>query len=622
MKSFLLSLLLASVALAQTRSFYTDRPDIFGSDLSLGAGGSASAPTRTANTTKWFTFNLPTYAAGTGRGSLAMIRASDDGTDRSLYLGTTTNGLTDFRIYGCTYAGSPALYFLISPSGTVNTYSTTAIGGLLRPDADGTRDLGSSSFSWKDLWADGNLNLGASGNISFQGRSIIESSADGVISLRTAASGNMTRVLFGTANSSGPALSFSGTTIQATDGLGGLVPFSANTIELGHASDTTIARSAAGVVTIEGLTVLDYSGTPTTGQIPVFTNGVWNVMTPGSSGIGGSTGSVDNRVLRADGTGGSTIQNSAVFIDDFTSSTANNVALRVDDGTTANISAVITPKGTGAFIVGPKPDGTATGGNARGQYAVDFQMTHFNATSVAVGNYSLAQGYHVIPGNYSIAVGSSLTGAPNWAATFGTGNGSSDYSLVAGQNVSGSGGYVLCAGFTTVASGSASFAAGNSGQATGANSSVLGREGLADKHGQFAVSGGQFAARGDSQTFLITARNSTASTTPTVLFLDGSSARITIPNNTAWTFSALLTGTASAGAATYSYRFDGHIVNAAGTTTMPAASTPTVIFESNAAADASVAANNTNDSLDFTVTAPSSTAVRWSVSLTVNQVGF
>lgn len=35
-----------------------------------------------------------------------------------------------------------------------------------------------------------------------------------------------------------------------------------------------------------------------------------------SAGIGGSTGSTDNRVLRADGTGGNTIQNSAVTIDD------------------------------------------------------------------------------------------------------------------------------------------------------------------------------------------------------------------------------------------------------------------------------------------------------------------
>lgn len=35
-----------------------------------------------------------------------------------------------------------------------------------------------------------------------------------------------------------------------------------------------------------------------------------------SGGIGGTTGSVDNRVLRADGTGGATVQSSALTIDD------------------------------------------------------------------------------------------------------------------------------------------------------------------------------------------------------------------------------------------------------------------------------------------------------------------
>lgn len=40
------------------------------------------------------------------------------------------------------------------------------------------------------------------------------------------------------------------------------------------------------------------------------------VADTGGGGIGGSTGSTDNRVLRADGTGGSTVQNSLVGIDD------------------------------------------------------------------------------------------------------------------------------------------------------------------------------------------------------------------------------------------------------------------------------------------------------------------
>jgi len=41
-----------------------------------------------------------------------------------------------------------------------------------------------------------------------------------------------------------------------------------------------------------------------------------NTLTISNSGIGGSTGDHDNRILRSDGTGGATLQNSAVALDD------------------------------------------------------------------------------------------------------------------------------------------------------------------------------------------------------------------------------------------------------------------------------------------------------------------
>jgi hypothetical protein len=56
-----------------------------------------------------------------------------------------------------------------------------------------------------------------------------------------------------------------------------------------------------------------------------------------------------------------------------------------------NVNAAIIPKGTGA-IVAAIPDGTATGGNARGQYAVDLQRVRSAATHIAGGNYSVILG--------------------------------------------------------------------------------------------------------------------------------------------------------------------------------------------------------------------------------------
>ena len=44
--------------------------------------------------------------------------------------------------------------------------------------------------------------------------------------------------------------------------------------------------------------------------------GTLTIASSGGGSIGGSTGSTDNRILRADGTGGATVQNSAVTIDD------------------------------------------------------------------------------------------------------------------------------------------------------------------------------------------------------------------------------------------------------------------------------------------------------------------
>lgn len=272
MKSILaiLAALLAFSLHAQTRSFYTDRPDLFGSDVSIGAGGTAAAPTRSANTSKSWTLSSPSYAASSGRGTFPAVSYTDNGTDRSLYFGRSTGGLTDFRVYSSVYGtpGSGNTAFSIVGSGVARFEYSVVFVASPRPSADNTVDLGSTSFSWKDGWFDGDIYSGAGGKIQWQGRTRIESGSDGVISFRTSAAGNMSRVLFGTANSSGPALSFSGTTVQATDGVGGLTAFSANTIELGNASDTTIARSGSGAVSIEGsniitaLTVMSGSGSP------------------------------------------------------------------------------------------------------------------------------------------------------------------------------------------------------------------------------------------------------------------------------------------------------------------------------------------------------------------------
>jgi len=54
----------------------------------------------------------------------------------------------------------------------------------------------------------------------------------------------------------------------------------------------------------------------------------------------------------------------------------------------ANTNIVITPKGTGAFILGPAPNGATSGGVGRGAYAVDLQIVRQNSLQVAAGQSS------------------------------------------------------------------------------------------------------------------------------------------------------------------------------------------------------------------------------------------
>lgn len=100
----------------------------------------------------------------------------------------------------------------------------------------------------------------------------------------------------------------------------------------------------------------------------------------GSAGIGGSTGSTDNAILRADGTGGSTLQSSLATINDSGDIAANKLVL---SGTANNMlqlfpnyyigigagSLLYEAEGKHSFQVGGvanvEVDGSSTAGNTR-----------------------------------------------------------------------------------------------------------------------------------------------------------------------------------------------------------------------------------------------------------------
>lgn len=173
--------------------------------------------------------------------------------------------------------------------------------------------------------------------------------------------------------------------------------------------------------------------------------------------------SLDNAAARFDGTSGLIIQNSSVIIPDFSSTIQPVAGITVDDGTTANISLALSAKGEGA-IIGDIPDGTALGGNARGDNATDFQTERSAATQVASGmNSGILSGFdNTASGPNSVVVGGGSNVASGNESFVGGGDG----------NIASGFRSTIPGGDTNVASGSRSFAAGTQAQAANTGSFV------------------------------------------------------------------------------------------------------------------------------------------------------
>ena len=262
-----------------------------------------------------------------------------------------------------------------------------------------------------------------------------------------------------------------------------------------------------------------------------------------------------------------------------TSVTTQSVAVvEVQD---ANTSIVLQPNGTGA-IIASVPDGTVTGGNARGTNAVDLQQVRNLSTKVASGNLSTISGgtsnrasgawstvigglsnqaaantaiaggdNSNVTGSNSLGIGSDLVVSGSFANCFGrTNTVSSDYStisggqsntastnthatVVGGQGNTSSGQYSVSGGTANTASGSRAIALGDSNNAsayggvciglantsTGQYSFSIGYRSTSYLESQFSLASDRFSTAGDAQQSLLTARNSSALTTGATLVL-------------------------------------------------------------------------------------------------------
>jgi len=330
-----------------------------------------------------------------------------------------------------------------------------------------------------------------------------------------------------------------------------------------------------------------------------------------------ATGSTDNAVLRADGTGGSTAQAADIVIDDATTSTQANVAI-VNAHSETNSSVVLTPKGTGAFIVGPKPDGTSTGGNARGTSAVDLQAVRAANSQVSSGNNSTIAGgtNNTASSQFSTVCG----GRGNVASGGGTG-----FSIVGGgDGNAASGGYsTVLGGLNNNATGNTSCTVGGFQNRASAEGCIAlgGRNALADRWGMSARAAGQFAAQGDAQYGHFVLRCKTTTDSAVEMFLDGSSARLTCPSGKVMAMLVNVTGVKSDGSAVAHYVRQYAIKNVGGTTTEVYAPV-TIGTDTAASTSILLEPNDTNDALKISCTGIASEVWRWVASVDAVEVAY
>jgi len=308
-----------------------------------------------------------------------------------------------------------------------------------------------------------------------------------------------------------------------------------------------------------------------------------------------------------------------------------------------------TVQGTdGTYDIQPANEG-ATAGNARGEGSVDLQTHRSAATQVASGGCSVIAGgknntascvwstvsggrSNTASGNCSTVGGGYFNTASAGTSTVsgGRSNTASDsYSTVGGGYVNtASASYSTIGGgaFNTASGGVSTVGGGSSNTASASYSTVIGGiRAKATKYGEVAHAAGQFAAAGDAQHTVLVARDSTTDATANqVLFLNGSSERLTIPAETTWMFTVKLAAHNDTDNDGGWWFFRGGIRrDAANNTSLIGTVFEEYSKDSNiSSATASVVADDANEALEIRVTGVASKNIRWVAVADISQVSW
>lgn len=312
----------------------------------------------------------------------------------------------------------------------------------------------------------------------------------------------------------------------------------------------------------------------------------------------------------------------------YTTSTATTASIATTSAAT-NINAAIVPKGSGAFILAI-PEGSSTGGNARGTKSVDLQIDRISASQVASGTSSgiFAGRRNVASGTYSTVLG----GSGNQATAEGAcsvGGQLNTVSALYAANVCGNGN-------TASGNSSATLGGGTNTASLDYSVTVGGLGASAYLHAQLAHASGFFTEVGDAQSSEIIFRRRITGTAQAELFLDGSSIQaILAATNRIWGFRANVVGvcdTAGNGVGitageVWSTWHDGAIKRIGTATSIVGAVSVSGVSDTGmATATVTIDADDTTEALRIQITPPTTagttTVCRWVATIYLTEIGY
>jgi hypothetical protein len=286
-------------------------------------------------------------------------------------------------------------------------------------------------------------------------------------------------------------------------------------------------------------------------------------------------------------------------------------AFRSTNSIYANLDFAVIPKGNGA-IIAAVPDGGAGGGDKRGTYAVDLQLSRSAANEVASGAQSVIAG--------------------------GDGNRASDtHASVGGgfQNRATGSRATIPGGLQNTASGTASFAVGYFNTSNADHTVVMGRSGTSRGiHGYhvFAAHSAPIAQVpvGIHQAALLILGRETVDATPRYLTSDSTGQsgqnQVVLPNNSAYYIKGSIIATVTGGGNTKSWDFVATIKRGADASTTSIVGTVILNVQA-ASAGAStwtvaITADTVGGCLAILVTGQAATTIRWVCKAETTEVTF